>query len=96
VVSFSSLGFYPVSPGSEEYAIGSPSINNAILTLENGKVFTIEVRNQNDKNVYVQKATLNGKVLPSLFIKHSDITTGSKLVFIWVRNQKINLTLRNI
>lgn len=78
---FSSLGFYPVSPGSEEYAIGSPSINNAILTLENGKVFTIEVRNQNDKNVYVQKATLNGKVLPSLFIKHSDITTGSKLVF---------------
>lgn len=78
---FSSLGFYPVSPGSEEYAIGSPSINNAILTLENGKVFTIEVRNQNDKNVYVQKVTLNGKVLPSLFIKHSDITTGSKLVF---------------
>jgi len=78
---FSSLGFYPVSPGSEEYAIGSPSVNNAVLTLENGNKFTVDVKNQSDKNVYVQKVTLNGKVLPSLFIKHSDIVNGSKLTF---------------
>ncbi len=37
--------------------------------------------NQSDKNVYVQKVVLNGKVLPTLFIKHSDITAGSKLTF---------------
>jgi predicted alpha-1,2-mannosidase len=78
---FSSLGFYPVAPGSDEYAIGSPSVNNAVLTLENGNTFTLEVKNQSDKNVYVQKVVLNDKVLPSLFIKHSDITIGSKLVF---------------
>lgn len=78
---FSSLGFYPVAPGSDEYAIGSPSINDATLALENGKSFTVEVKNQNDKNVYVQKVTLNGKVLPSLFIKHSDIINDGKLVF---------------
>jgi predicted alpha-1,2-mannosidase len=78
---FSALGFYPVSPGSDEYAIGSPSVNNAVLTLENGNQFTVDVINQNDKNVYVQKVVLNGKVLPNLFIKHSDITNGSKLTF---------------
>jgi predicted alpha-1,2-mannosidase len=78
---FSSLGFYPVAPGSNEYAIGSPSVNNAVLTLENGKTFTVEVINQKDTNVYVQKILLNGKSLPTLFINHSDITAGSKLTF---------------
>ena len=78
---FSSLGFYPVAPGSNEYAIGSPLVNNAVLTLENGKTFTVEVINQKDNNVYVQKILLNGKPLPTLFINHSDITAGSKLTF---------------
>ncbi|HEU4789456.1 MAG TPA: GH92 family glycosyl hydrolase [Flavobacterium sp.] len=78
---FSSLGFYPVAPGSNEYAIGSPLVNNAVLTLENGKTFTVEVINQKDNNVYVQKILLNGKSLPTLFINHSDITAGSKLTF---------------
>jgi predicted alpha-1,2-mannosidase len=78
---FSSLGFYPVAPGSNEYAIGSPLVNSAMLTLENGKTFTIDVVNQKDKNVYVQKILLNGKPLPTLFINHSDITAGSKLTF---------------
>lgn len=78
---FSSLGFYPVAPGSNEYAIGSPLVNNALLTLENGKTFTIEVINQNDNNVYVQKTLLNGKSLSTLFLKHSDIKDGSKLTF---------------
>ena len=78
---FSALGFYPVSPGSEEYAIGSPSVTTAVLTLENGNQFTVDVINQSDKNVYVQKVVLNGKVLPNLFINHSAITKGSKLTF---------------
>jgi predicted alpha-1,2-mannosidase len=78
---FSSLGFYPVAPGSTEYAIGSPLVNNAVLTLENGKTFTIEVINQKENNIYVQRIELNGKPLPTLFINHSDITAGSKLTF---------------
>ena len=78
---FSSLGFYPVAPGSTAYALGSPIVNNAVLTLENGNTFTIEVVNQKGKNVYVQKVVLNGKTLSTLFINHSDITEGSKLTF---------------
>ncbi len=78
---FSSLGFYPVSPGGDEYALGSPSVNNASLNLENGKTFIVETINQSDKNVYVQKVLLNGKQLLRPFIKHSDITNGGKLVF---------------
>ncbi|RYF21162.1 MAG: glycoside hydrolase family 92 protein [Flavobacteriales bacterium] len=78
---FSSLGFYPVSPGGHEYALGSPAVKNASLTLENGKTFTVEAINQSDKNVYVQKVLLNGKPLNKLFITHGDITGGGKLTF---------------
>lgn len=78
---FSSLGFYPVSPGSEEYALGSPLVNGAEIHLENGKNFTVEVINQSDENVYVQKVLLNGKILDKPFISHTDITNGSKLTF---------------
>ena len=78
---FSSLGFYPVSPGSDEYSLGSPSVKNALLTLENGKTFSVEALNQSDKNVYVSKVLLNGKAITNQTIKHADILNGGKLTF---------------
>ncbi|WP_159473304.1 GH92 family glycosyl hydrolase [Chryseobacterium sp. 18068] len=77
----SSLGFYPVAPGSEDYAIGSPAIDNAVLNLENGKTFEIEAINQSPKNVYIQKILLNGKEIKNFTLKHSDIMNGGKLSF---------------
>lgn len=78
---FTALGFYPVAPGSDQYAIGSPAVDGATLALENGKTFTIEAQNQDEKNVYVQKITLNGQPLNRLYITHTEITNGGKLVF---------------
>jgi putative alpha-1,2-mannosidase len=78
---FSTLGFYPVAPGSNEYQLGSPSINKAVIQLENGKTFTVEAINQSDKNVYVQKVLLNGKALAKPVITHEDIVAGGTLVF---------------
>lgn len=78
---FSSLGFYPVAPGSEQYAIGSPAVDGARLNLENGKTFTVKVENQRDKNVYVKTLLLNGRPLHSHFITHQDIMNGGTLVF---------------
>ena len=78
---FSSLGFYPVSPGSDEYWIGSPSIVNAKLNLENGKTFEIEAKNQSEKNVYIERIELNGKPFEGYKLKHDDIMKGGKLVF---------------
>ncbi len=78
---FSTIGFYPVAPGSPVYQIGSPAINAAILHLENGKTFSIEAKNQGDKNVYVEKIELNGKPLNRLYITHNEIMNGGKIVF---------------
>ncbi|MBT33036.1 MAG: sugar hydrolase [Thalassobius sp.] len=78
---FSSLGFYPVAPGSDQYAFGSPAIKTAALHLENGKTFEIEAVNQSDKNVYVKKIELNGKAIDRRYLTHSEITNGGKLTF---------------
>ena len=78
---FSSLGFYPVAPGSEEYALGSPLLKNAVLNLENGKTFEVVTVNQSDKNVFVSKVLLNGKELSKPFLKHEDVMNGGKITF---------------
>ncbi|KAA9339059.1 glycoside hydrolase family 92 protein [Hymenobacter busanensis] len=78
---FSALGFYPVAPGSPEYALGSPAVHGATLSLENGKTFRITVRNQSDKNVYVKEARLNGQKLTRPFLTHEAIMNGGELVF---------------
>lgn len=78
---FSSLGFYPVAPGSDEYALGSPAVKSAVIKLENGKTFTVEAINQSNENVYVQRVLLNGKPFTGLSIRHSEITAGGKLSF---------------
>jgi predicted alpha-1,2-mannosidase len=78
---FSTLGFYPVAPGSDQYAIGSPAMNKAVINLDNGKTFTINVKNQGDKNVYIQKIVLNGKPLDGLFLSHADIMNGGDVTF---------------
>ena len=78
---FSALGFYPVAPGSDEYAIGSPLVDHAVLHLENGQSFTIEAIGQSKQNVYVKKVLLNGKPLNNFTLKHNDIVNGGKLSF---------------
>jgi len=78
----SAMGFYPVAPGSDEYALGSPAITNASLKLENGNTFTVNTDNQSDKNVFVKSVLLNGKILDKHFIHHSDIMNGGTLKFI--------------
>ena len=78
---FSTLGFYPVAPGNNQYQIGSPAINKAVIQLENGKKFSIEAINQNDRNVYVQKVMLNGKQLDQPVLNYEDVMNGGTLVF---------------
>ncbi len=78
---FSTLGFYPIAPSSDQYWLGSPAIDAAALQLENGKAFTIKAINQSDKNVYVKKVLLNGKPLSRRYITHEEIMNGGELVF---------------
>jgi predicted alpha-1,2-mannosidase len=79
---FSSLGFYPVCPGSNEYIIGTPSVDKAIINLENGKQFIISAKNLSDKNIYIQQIILNGKPYKKYVLNHDDIIFGGTLEFV--------------
>ena len=92
---FSSFGFYPVAPGSEEYALGSPALDKATINLENGNTFTIVAEHQSDNNVFVDKVELNGKVLTRPFINHSDIMKGGELKFYMTSKPNTGLYTKN-
>ncbi len=78
---FSALGFYPVCPGSDEYALGSPIVKEALIQLPGGKKLKIKAVNQGNDKPYVSKAMLNGKEIETGFIKHTDLSKGGELVF---------------
>jgi predicted alpha-1,2-mannosidase len=72
----SALGIYSVCPGTDQYVIGSPVFSKATITLENGKKFVIEAKNNNRENVYVQSAKLNGDKYEHNFITYQDMMNG--------------------
>ncbi len=78
---FSSLGFYPVTPGSLNYALGSPLIKEAVIHLENGKDLSIIANNQSKENIYVKSVKVNGIVIKENLISHTDIENGGTLIF---------------
>lgn len=86
---FSSLGFYPVTPGSNQYIIGAPLFKKATINLENGKNFTVIAENNDSENLYIASAKLNGKSYSKSYINHADIMNGGTLIFT-MTNQPTN------
>jgi len=79
---FSALGFYPVTPGANQYVIGSPLFRHAELSLENGKRFVVEAPANSAANVYIQSATLNGRRLDRTWLSQDEIMAGGTLRFV--------------
>ena len=78
---FSALGFYPVCPGSGEYAVGSPLFQKAVVHLENGNDIVINAPSNGPDSPYVSNMTLNGSAARSNFLKHSEIARGAVIDF---------------
>ena len=78
-VVFSSMGFYPVTPGLPIYNIGSPLFEDVQVSLPSGKVFRIIAKNCSDTNKYIQSARLNGKQWNKPWFSHDDIKDGGTL-----------------
>jgi predicted alpha-1,2-mannosidase len=79
---FTSLGFYPVAPGTNEYVIGRPFVDRVVLHLPNGKTLTITADHLSDANAFVQSVTLNGKPLDRVFVRHEELMAGGELHFV--------------
>jgi predicted alpha-1,2-mannosidase len=76
----SAMGFYPVDPSSQNYILGSPLFSDVTIHMGNGKDFEVVARNNSEKNIYIQSATMNGNPWNKPWFSHSDITNGGRLV----------------
>ena len=77
---FSSMGFYPANPANGVYVFGSPLVEQATISVGNGKKFSIQVKNNSATNKYIQRVWLNGKPYLKSYLLHSDIIKGGSLI----------------
>jgi predicted alpha-1,2-mannosidase len=79
-VVFSTMGFYPVTPGIPMYVIGSPFFRESKVHLADGKTFTVSAPRYSAENKYIQSATLNGEPLDRSWFTHEELMQGGELV----------------
>jgi predicted alpha-1,2-mannosidase len=77
----SALGFYPVTPGSDIYVIGTPLFPRTEIDLGGGKSFVIEAGGVSSVDIYIRSAMLNGIPYTKSYLRHADIIRGGTLIF---------------
>ena len=75
---FSSLGFYPVCPGSNEFALTAPQFPKAVVRLANGRTLTVTADNPR-RSVYIASVTLDGKPIDRNYITYDELMQGGEL-----------------
>jgi len=75
---FSALGFYPVTPGVNQYVVGAPLFPQATVQLENGKRLTINARGDGR---YVDQLAVGGRAIERNWLGHEELTGGATLDF---------------
>jgi predicted alpha-1,2-mannosidase len=78
---FSSMGFYPVCPATDQYVLGAPLFKKITVTLENGKQVVINAAKNSAENKYANSVKLNGKVYENNWLDHFDLLKGVTLDF---------------
>ena len=78
---FSALGFYPVCPASDEYAVGAPLFQKAVVHLENGKELVINAPGNGKDSPYVKDFRIDGRKSDKYFLSHKAISSGARLDF---------------
>ena len=78
---FSALGFYPVCPASDEYAIGTPLFKKVTVSLPNGKDIVLTAPENSAENFYIDGIKLNGKTWNKDYFKHGDLVRGARITY---------------
>lgn len=78
-VVFTSMGFYPITPGKPLYTITSPVFSKVTIHLPNGKKFRITAPNSSPENKYIQSARFDGQPLNRPWFTHAQLTAGGHL-----------------
>jgi len=92
---FSALGFYPVTPGSNDYIIGSPLFDKATIKLPNGKKFTIRTTSNSTNTKYIQSAKMNDQIYDKSYFTYADILSQKNLTFLMEENPNYKWAVKN-
>jgi predicted alpha-1,2-mannosidase len=76
----SMLGFYPVTPGTPYYILGSPVFEEASIRVGENRYFTVVANHQSWENAFIQTATLNGQPFQRVYLTHEELVAGGELV----------------
>ncbi|MDN3582586.1 GH92 family glycosyl hydrolase [Mucilaginibacter flavus] len=76
----SSLGIYNIAPGQQQFQIGVPQFDKAVINLENGKTFTIINAGASigKGNIYLQGMSLAKKAYNKLYLNFDDLANGGE------------------
>ncbi len=77
----SALGLYAVDPVSANYVFGSPLLDHAEVDVGEGRVLTVESRNNGPDRPYIQSVSWNGRPWTRSWISHAELTSGGTLIF---------------
>lgn len=78
---FSALGFYPVCPGSQQYALGVPYFKRVVMHMPNGKTTVISAPDNSEKNRYIADMTFNNTPYTKNYVTHHELLSGAQLMF---------------
>lgn len=78
---FSAMGFYPVTPASDQYVLGAPLFKQITLNLENGKTIVINAANNSTENRFVSSLKINGQLYSKNWLSHKALLNGAILNF---------------
>lgn len=93
---FTSLGFYPVAPGANQYVLGRPFVARARVHLPNGKLLTIESANLDKDHGFVKDVQLNGGSLDRTYVTHEELMQGGVLKFIFSTEKEAEWSHRTL
>jgi predicted alpha-1,2-mannosidase len=75
---FSALGFYPVTPGVNQYVVGTPLFPKATVKFENGRSLTVRAKGDGR---YVDALRVNGKAVSRTWLGQQELQGGATLDF---------------
>ncbi|WP_068407597.1 GH92 family glycosyl hydrolase [Pedobacter cryoconitis] len=78
---FSSMGFYPVTPATDQYVVGAPLFKKVTVNLDNGKQIVINAAANSVDNKYINALKYNGKAYGKNWLSHADLVKGATLDF---------------
>lgn len=75
----SAIGFYPLTPGTTQYAAGAPLFRKIELNFENKNRLVIHADKNSDRNYYINDVSFNGKPYTKCYYEHFELLKGGTM-----------------